>query len=101
MRIPSTTCAVVGENRHKKRLRMALTNRCGISSEDAGIRNHKISRSHVSIKKNSNVKTYYVKSLDLLSNFLHKDKKNLVIFMGAGDISNKAISFVSKLRDGI
>jgi len=36
-----------------------------------------------------------------LPNFLNKDKKNLVIFMGAGDISNKAISLVSKLRDGI
>ena len=53
------------------------------------------------IKKNSNDKTYYLNSLDLLFSFLNKDKKNLVIFMGAGDISNKAISLVAKLGDRI
>ena len=68
---------------------------------EKNVNSFKIEKLTKLIKKNSNVKTYYVKSLDLLSNFLHKDKKNLVIFMGAGDISNKAISFVSKLRDGI
>jgi UDP-N-acetylmuramate-alanine ligase len=36
-----------------------------------------------------------------LLNFLNKDEQNLVIFMGAGDISNKAISLVAKLRDDI
>jgi UDP-N-acetylmuramate--alanine ligase len=68
---------------------------------EKNVNSFKIEKLTKLIKKNSNVKTYYVKSLDLLSNFLNKDKKNLVIFMGAGDISNKAISFVSKLRDGI
>jgi UDP-N-acetylmuramate--alanine ligase len=68
---------------------------------EKNVNSFKIEKLTKLIKKNSNVKTYYVKSLDLLSNFLHKDKKNLVIFMGAGDISNKAISLVSKLRDGI
>ena len=53
------------------------------------------------IKKNSNVITYYLNSLDLLFSFLNKDKKNLVIFMGAGDISNKAISLVAKIGDSI
>ncbi|MDA9677520.1 UDP-N-acetylmuramate--L-alanine ligase [Pelagibacteraceae bacterium] len=68
---------------------------------EKNVNSFKIEKLTKLIKKNSNVKTYYVKSLDLLSNFLNKDKKNLVIFMGAGDISNKAISLVSKLRDGI
>ena len=68
---------------------------------EKNVNSFKIEKLTKLIKKNSNVKAYYVKSLDLLSNFLHKDKKNLVIFMGAGDISNKAISLVSKLRDGI
>ena len=68
---------------------------------EKNINSFKIEKLTKLIKKNSNVKTYYIKSLDLLSNFLNKDKKNLVIFMGAGDISNKAISLVSKLRDGI
>ena len=68
---------------------------------EKNVNSFKIEKLTKLIKKNSNVKTYYVKSLDLLSNFLHKDKKNLVIFMGSGDISNKAISLVSKLRDGI
>ena len=68
---------------------------------EKNVNSFKIEKLTKLIKKNSNVKTYYVKSLDLLPNFLNKDKKNLVIFMGAGDISNKAISLVSKLRDGI
>ena len=68
---------------------------------EKNVNSFKIEKLTKLIKKNSNVKTYYIKSLDLLPNFLNKGKKNLVIFMGAGDISNKAISFVSKLRDGI
>ena len=68
---------------------------------EKNVNSFKIEKLTKLIKKNSNVKTNYVKSLDLLPNFLNKDKKNLVIFMGAGDISNKAISLVSKLRDGI
>ena len=68
---------------------------------EKNVNSFKIEKLTKLIKKKSNVKTYYVKSLELLSNFLHMDKKNLVIFMGAGDISNKAISLVSKLRDGI
>ena len=68
---------------------------------EKNVNSFKIEKLTKLIKKNSNVKTYYIKSLDLLPNFLNKDKKNLVIFMGAGDISNKAISLVSKLRDGI
>ena len=66
---------------------------------EKNVNSFKIEKLTKLIKKNSNVKTYYVKSLDLLPNFLNKCKKNLVIFMGAGDISNKAISLVSKLRD--
>ena len=68
---------------------------------EKNVNSFKIEKLTKLIKKNSNVKTYYVKSLDLLPNFFNKDRKNLVIFMGAGDISNKAISLVSKLRDGI
>ena len=68
---------------------------------EKNVNSFKIEKLTKLIKKNSNVKTYYIKSLDLLPNFLNKGKKNLVIFMGAGDISNKAISLVSKLRDGI
>jgi UDP-N-acetylmuramate--alanine ligase len=61
---------------------------------EKNVNSFKIEKLTKLIKKNSNVKTYYVKSLDLLPNFLNKDKRNLVIFMGAGDISNKAISLV-------
>jgi UDP-N-acetylmuramate--alanine ligase len=68
---------------------------------EKNVNSFKIEKLTKLIKKNSNVKTYYVKSLDLLPNFFNKDRKNLIIFMGAGDISNKAISLVSKLRDGI
>jgi hypothetical protein len=33
--------------------------------------------------------------MDLMTRYLDNDKKNLIIFMGAGDISNKAINFVN------
>ena len=68
---------------------------------EKNVNSFKIEKLTKLIKKNSNVKTYYVKSLDLLPNFFNKDRKNLVIFMGAGDISNKAISLVAKLGDRI
>ena len=68
---------------------------------EKNVNSFKIEKLTKLIKKKSNVKTYYVKSLDLLPNFLNEDKKNLVIFMGAGDISNKAISLVAKLGDRI
>ena len=68
---------------------------------EKNVNSFKIEKLTKLIKKNSNVKTYYVESLDFLPNFLNKDKRNLVIFMGAGDISNKAISLVAKLGDRI
>jgi UDP-N-acetylmuramate-alanine ligase len=47
------------------------------------------------IKKNSNVEAFHLKSINLMTQYLDNKKKNLIIFMGAGDISNKAINFVN------
>jgi len=51
------------------------------------------------IAKNSKVKTVHIKSIDLISKYFDNNKKNLVIFMGAGDISNKAKEFYNKFND--
>ena len=50
------------------------------------------------IKNNSNTDTHYIKSIDLVSKFLNAGKRNLVIFMGAGDISSQAVSFVNRQK---
>ena len=42
--------------------------------------------------------THYIKSIDLVSEFLNAGKRNLVIFMGAGDISSQAVSFVNRQK---
>ena len=51
------------------------------------------------IDKNSKVKTIHIKSIDLISKYFDNNKKNLVIFMGAGDISNKAKEFYNKFNN--
>ena len=48
-----------------------------------------------SIKRNSEVEAFHLKSIDLMTKYLNNDKKNLIIFMGAGDISINAINFVN------
>ena len=50
------------------------------------------------IKNNSKTDTHYIESIDLVSKFLNAGKRNLVIFMGAGDISNQAVSFVNRQK---
>ena len=50
------------------------------------------------IKNNSKTDTHYIKSIDLVSKFLNAGKRNLVIFMGAGDISSQAVSFVNRQK---
>ena len=54
----------------------------------------KIDKLIKSIKRNSKVEAFHLKSIELMTKYLDNDKKNLIIFMGAGDISNKAINFV-------
>ena len=55
------------------------------------------------ISKRHNKVVRKIKNEEVLEDFVIKNTEpnDLVIFMGAGDISNKAISLVSKLRDGI
>ena len=55
----------------------------------------KIDKLIKSIKRNSEVEAFHLKSIDLMTKYLDNNKKNLIIFMGAGDISNKAINFVN------
>ena len=50
------------------------------------------------IKNNSKTDTHYIESIDLVSKFLNAGKRNLVIFMGAGDISSQAVSFVNRQK---
>ena len=50
------------------------------------------------IKNNSKTDTHYIESIDLVSKFLNAGKRNLVIFMGAGDISSQAASFVNRQK---
>ena len=50
------------------------------------------------IKYNSKTDTHYIESIDLVSKFLNAGKRNLVIFMGAGDISSQAVSFVNRQK---
>ena len=50
------------------------------------------------IKNNSKTDTHYIESIDLVSKFLNSGKRNLVIFMGAGDISSQAVSFVNRQK---
>ena len=50
------------------------------------------------IKNNSKTDTHYIESIDLVSKFLNARKRNLVIFMGAGDISSQAVSFVNRQK---
>ena len=50
------------------------------------------------IKNNSKVEAHYIKSINSVTKFLSSNNKNSIIFMGAGDISSKAISFVYKLK---
>ena len=50
------------------------------------------------IKNNSKTDTHYIESIDLVSEFLNAGKRNLVIFMGAGDISSQAVSFVNRQK---
>ena len=50
------------------------------------------------IKNNSKTDTHYINSIDLVSRFLSVGKRNLIIFMGAGDISSQAASFVNRLK---
>ena len=50
------------------------------------------------IKNNSKVESHYIKSIKLVSKFLSSNNKNLIIFLGAGDVSSQAISFVNKLK---
>ena len=52
----------------------------------------------LSLKNNSKADTHYIKSIDLVSEFLNAGKRNLVIFMGAGDISSQAVSFVNRQK---
>ncbi|MDC3110646.1 UDP-N-acetylmuramate--L-alanine ligase [Pelagibacteraceae bacterium] len=51
------------------------------------------------IKNNSKTDTHYIESIDLVSKFLNARKRNLVIFMGAGDISSQAVSFVNRQKE--
>ena len=51
------------------------------------------------IKNNSKTDTHYIESIDLVSKFLNTGKRNLVIFMGAGDISSQAVSFVNRQKE--
>ena len=51
------------------------------------------------IKNNSKTDTHYIESIDLVSKFLNSGKRNLVIFMGAGDISSQAVSFVNRQKE--
>ena len=50
------------------------------------------------IKNNSKTDTHYIESIDLVSKFLNAGKRNLVIFMGAGNISSQAVSFVNRQK---
>ena len=50
------------------------------------------------IRNNSKTDTHYIESIDLVSKFLNVGKRNLVIFMGAGDISSQAVSFVNRQK---
>ena len=50
------------------------------------------------IRNNSKTDTHYIESIDLVSKFLNAGKRNLVIFMGAGDISSQAVSFVNRQK---
>ena len=50
------------------------------------------------IRNNSKTDTHYINSIDLVSRFLSVGKRNLIIFMGAGDISSQAASFVNRLK---
>ena len=50
------------------------------------------------IKNNSKTDTHYIESIDLVSKFLNAGKRNLVIFMGAGDISSQAVSFINRQK---
>ena len=50
------------------------------------------------IRNNSKTDTHYIESIDLVSKFLNTGKRNLVIFMGAGDISSQAVSFVNRQK---
>ena len=51
------------------------------------------------IKNNSKTDTHYIESIDLVSKFLNAGKRNLVLFMGAGDISSQAVSFVNRQKE--
>mgnify|MGYP001163529977 FL=1 len=61
---------------------------------EKNINSFKIDKLIKSIKRNSKVEAFHLKSIELMTKYLDNDKKNLIIFMGAGDISNKAINFV-------
>jgi UDP-N-acetylmuramate--alanine ligase len=50
------------------------------------------------IRNNSKTDTHYIESIDLVSKFLNAGKRNQVIFMGAGDISSQAVSFVNRQK---
>ena len=62
---------------------------------EKNINSFKIDKLIKSIEKNSNVEAFHLKSINLMTQYLDNKKKNLIIFMGAGDISNKAINFVN------
>ncbi len=50
------------------------------------------------IKKNSKVQTLHLNSMNLINDYLDNGKKNLVIFMGAGDITIKAKDYFYKIK---
>ena len=50
------------------------------------------------IKNNSKTDVHYITAIDLVSKFLNAGKRNLVIFMGAGDVSSQAVSFVNRQK---